>query len=209
LNFAILILNFPLPRTQAIISASNPIFAREQFVCGTNRLPILHELKSGRSMMSKVDLERLTPAEQIVGEDAEETALLNEMLQNAIDYLRGFRWCPPIDQVYMGCGVGGVVAVFLFHFREQIHGTDEWLWVIEGDLPTAYLVLDQASDPASALEVYCCLMEDWAKAVIKGRPLKEVFPVQAEPSLDNANILLERLTFIRTRLLPNWKRDEV
>jgi hypothetical protein len=89
--------------------------------------------------MHPVDLNKLTPPERIVGDDAEETGLLQQMLQKATDYLKSFRWCPPIEQIYLGCGVGGVVAVFLFHFRERIQGTDEWLWVVVGDLPSAYL----------------------------------------------------------------------
>jgi hypothetical protein len=156
-------------------------------------------------MIPSIDLKKLIPSEQIIGEDAEETSLLKEMLRNATDYLQSFQWCPPIDRVYLGCGIGQVVAVFLFHFHERIHGTDEWFWVIEGDLPTAYLVLDQASDPASALEVYCNLMEEWAKAVLEGRSLKDVFPVEVEPSPDNAKNLLKRLNFIRIRLLPGWR----
>jgi len=152
-----------------------------------------------------VVLKTLIPAEQIVGEDAEETRLLKQMLEDATGYLRRFRWCPPIDRVYLGFGVGGVVAVFLYHFREHVQGTDEWLWVIEGDLPAAYLVLDQAGDPASALEVYCRLMDDWARAVLEGRSLKEVFPVKAEPTPENAKNLAKRLTFIRTRLLPDCR----
>jgi len=156
-------------------------------------------------MIPHVDLKKLTPAEQIAGENAEETGLLKEMLQNATAYLRNFQWCPPIESIYMGCGIGGVVAVFLFHFREPVQGTDEWLWVIEGDLPEAYLVLDQADNPASALELYCNLMEAWAKAVLESRPVKDIFPVNAKPSLNNANNLLKRLNFIRTQLLPRWR----
>jgi hypothetical protein len=55
-------------------------------------------------MRQHVNLEKLTPAEQIVGEDGEDTRLLKEMLQEATNYLRAFRWCPPIDQVYQGNG---------------------------------------------------------------------------------------------------------
>jgi len=49
-------------------------------------------------MMPRVDLERLVPAEDIAGEDAEETRLLKEMLHSATNYLRGFEWCPPIGR---------------------------------------------------------------------------------------------------------------
>ena len=147
----------------------------------------------------------LIPAEQIGGEDAEETAQLKAMLHEATDYLRSFRWCPPIDQVYLGCGVGGIVAAFLFHFSKPIQGGDEWLWVVVGDLPTASLVLDEARDPASALEVYCQLMDEWGEAVLEGRSLDDVFPVRAEPTPENARSLLKRVDFIRMRLLPDWR----
>jgi hypothetical protein len=156
-------------------------------------------------MIPNIDLKTLIPVEEISGEDAEETALLKQMLRNATEYLRRFRWCPPIDRAYFGCGVGGVAAVFLYHFREPIQGTDEWLWVVEGDVPTAYLVLDQAGDPATALEVYCRLMDDWAKGILEERPLKDIFPVGAEPSPENARNLVNRLDFIRTRLLPRCR----
>jgi hypothetical protein len=155
--------------------------------------------------MSDVNLEKMIPIEKITGEDADETAQLKEMLGNSINYLQGFKWCPPIDRVFLGCGIGGVVAVFLFHFQERINETDDCLWVVEGDLPTMHLVLDQASDPASALEVYCQLMDEWTTAVLDGKSLKEVFPIDAEPSLDNAKNLLKRLHFIRTRILPDWR----
>ena len=155
--------------------------------------------------MKSIDLQKLTPAEEIVGEDAAETDLLKGMLRDATDYLRGFQWCPPIDRVYLGCGVGGVVAVFLLHLSRQIQGIDEWLWVIEGDLPTAYLVVDQASDPVSALEVYCQLMDEWCEAVLGGRSLDSVFPVRVEPTHNNAKALVRRLDFIRTELLPKWR----
>jgi hypothetical protein len=159
----------------------------------------------GNLMMQRADLDKLIPAERIVGDDAEEAGLLQQMLQEATDYLRSFRWCPPIEQIYLGCGVGGVIAVFLFHFRERIQGTEEWLWVVVGDLPSAHLVLDDADNPVSALEGYCELMENWANAVLAGRSLDDVFPVEAKPTPDNAKLLLRRTDFIRTRLLPDWR----
>ncbi len=76
-----------------------------------------------------------------------------------------------------------------------------------GDLPSAYLVLDQAEDPASALEVYCQLMDEWAQAILAGRTVKVVCPGRAAPSRENAMALLKRLEFIRSRLLPNWRAD--
>ena len=156
-------------------------------------------------MSAPMDLAKLTPAEDVAGEDAEETRLLRAMLHSAKQYIANFRWCPPVASVYYGGGVGGVVAVFLFHFDKRIGGCDEWLWVVDGDLPSVYLVTDQAVNPAAALDGYCQLMDEWAQAVIAGQPLNDFFPVKAEPTRENANSLMKRLNYIKTRMLPDWR----
>jgi hypothetical protein len=156
-------------------------------------------------MRFKVDLEKLHAADNIIGEDDEETGLLNIMYNNAVDYINSFSWCPPIEKVYFGFGVGGVVAVFLFHFRKPINGKDKWLWVIEGDIPSAYLVLDKSHDPVTALKEYCKLMTGWANAIIDGKELKNKFPVEAKPTKVNAFDLLRRIRFITTKILPIYK----
>ena len=107
-----------------------------------------------------VDLSRLTPVDQMRGDDDEDTALLKGMYEEAASYLRGFKWCRRIAEAYFGLGIGGVVAVFLFRI-EGPPEVDQWLWVVVGDLPPAYLVTDDAPTPAVALEVYCSLMADW------------------------------------------------
>jgi hypothetical protein len=98
---------------------------------------------------------------------------------------------------------GWVVGVFLFHI-DPAPGVDEWLWVVAGDLPTAYLVTDEAPDPASALEAYCNLMSDWAEAVRAGRDLADVFPVAAEATLEHAEMLANRVSFLRARVIPSF-----
>src|SRR5688572_15136850 len=99
---------------------------------------------------------------QIRGEDAEDTALLSAMAREARTYITSFDWCPPILQSYLAYGVGGVAAIFLFQFAEKIGGTDQELWVVVGDLPSAYLVVIPEDSPKSALGRYCELMDEWA-----------------------------------------------
>jgi hypothetical protein len=151
-----------------------------------------------------VDPSLLTPCEKMRGEDAEDTRLLRQMLRTAESYITGAAWCPPICEKYLGFGVGGVVAVFLFRFRKRIQGTDDWLWVIAGDLPSAYLVLDDAPDAKSALTLYCQLMEEWVLAVRKKKPLDNAFPVSATPTKEHARMLASRIRFIREEVLPQW-----
>lgn len=79
---------------------------------------------------------------------------------------------------------------------------DEQLWVVVGDLPSAYLVTDVSPDAIAALGVYCELMEDWANAVLQETPLNEVFPVSARPTVENAHALLTRVKCLRDGIIP-------
>jgi hypothetical protein len=158
--------------------------------------------KEKETMTAPIEPSKLTPAQNILGEDAAETAALQEMLARAEKYLRSFRWCPQIAERYLAFGVGGVLALFLFKLEHAVNGTDQWLWVVEGDLPSAYFVVDEARDASSALSVYCDMMEEWAQAVESNKPLGELFPVSAAPTMENAALLQNRIAFIRERILP-------
>ena len=149
-----------------------------------------------------MDTSRSTPADLIEGEDEEETVLLREMLAEAKGFIQSFRWCPEILEEYLGFGIGGLLAVFLFRFATAVHGTDEYLWVVVGDLPSAYFVTDDALTPRSAAEVYSRLMQDWVSAVLSKAPLDDVYPVQAEATEEMALKLDSRLRFIRERIIP-------
>ena len=144
------------------------------------------------------------PENLISGDSNEDTTLLKEMASDARLYISSFHWAPPIKDIFLAYGVGGVIAVFLVRFSKPIRGKDEALWVITGDLPSAYLVLD-IPGPTEAIEAYCRLMEDWANAILKGKGVDEVFPVRAEGSQKNASLLMKRVDFLRRRIIPQLK----
>jgi hypothetical protein len=144
---------------------------------------------------------------ELVGEDSEDTTLLTEMAREARAYISAFDWCPPVRAIYLAYGVGGVVGVFLFKFSKKIQGSDDTLWVIVGDLPSAYLVLVPNDSPADALERYCGLMEDWVAAARGQRDMDDVFPVAVEATEENADLLDKRIGFLRTEILPEVARQ--
>ena len=162
---------------------------------------VLSAIQDGSHSLASVDLSRLTPVEHMAGEDEAETVLLQQLLVRAEEYLRSFHWCPPIAERYLGIGVGGVLAVFLFKLERAINNADELLWVVEGDLPSAYFVVDEAPNAKSALEVYCTMMEYWANAVMSDSSLDDVFPVAAPATKANADRLCSRIRFIRNRII--------
>lgn len=155
-------------------------------------------------MTSSVRYDLLLPCEEMVGEDEAETALLRDSLDEARRYLLGHSWCRSIEKEFFGLGVGGVVCVFLFEIAAA-PGVDEQLWVVCGDLPSAYLMTDSASRPVDALELYCGLMNDWVLAVRGQRDIGSVFPVDAAATDENARQLETRIAFLREEVVAAYQ----
>ena len=143
----------------------------------------------------------ITPFHEFEGYDDEETEMITKMSQDADLFIYSHKWCPTISEKYFGFGIGQIVAVFLYHFDSLINQTDDWLWVIVGDLPSVYLVTDAASSPMEALERYCELMEDWANNIMSDSSIENCYPVKAAPTKENAELLLSRMEFIRREFL--------
>jgi hypothetical protein len=143
----------------------------------------------------------LTSVDEMRGDDLRDTHLLHAMLEEATSFINGFAWCGAVRRRWFGLGVGGVVAVFLFEIDAARPGVDERLWVVVGDLPPAYLVLDDAPTAHDALEGYVQEMSRWAEAARSGAPVDDLIPVNVAPSRENAELLLRRLSFLREHYL--------
>jgi hypothetical protein len=140
-------------------------------------------------------------------EPKEDAPVRSNLLDRASGYLSSFQWCDQILESYFGLGVGGIVAVFLFRIRPTKRDVDEWHWVIVGDLPPAYLVTEQAPNPACALKVYIVLMRQWVQAVMKGESVEDLIPVNVEPDVTWAVELQGRLDLLEAYLLPDYIDD--
>lgn len=121
----------------------------------------------------------------------------------ALKYIRGFRWVSEITSAVLEFGVPGIIAVSDFEIESPFPDVDTQLWVVTGDVPAAYFVKDDAPDVSSALTVYCELMENWCNHVLCGSDLKDVFPVSAIPSMGNAHDLKRRISFVRDKVIPS------
>jgi hypothetical protein len=155
-------------------------------------------------MSATIDTSSFEALDEISGVDPEEIQRLQTHAEEAATYIRSFRWCPPVEQLLLAYGVGGVLALFLIRFERPIGGFDDReLWVVVGDLPPAYFVTDEAPTPAEALEAYCELMQDWVNRVLSAGDTSECFPVAAEPTKERAETLESRLEFIREKLIPD------
>ena len=151
-----------------------------------------------------IDFKMLIPSEEIRGEDEAETSELREMLNEATRYLSSFSWCKRIEESYFGCGVGAVFAVFLFKIRPSSDKVDEWIWVIVGDLPPAYITTEDAPNAACALDAYIGAMTKWVEAAKNGRTVAGLIPVNVPPTPENAAQLQSRLDFLNKEILSRY-----
>jgi hypothetical protein len=148
-----------------------------------------------------IDFSALTFIREMRGENPEDTLMLKSMADEAQRYLLSFSWCKQIKTVWFGWGIGGICAVFLFEILPAATNVDSWLWVVLGDLPSAYLVVDECPGPIEALNTYIELMQEWVDAVHEGKPTDGCIPVNAPPTAENADLLERRLTFLKEKLL--------
>lgn len=140
----------------------------------------------------------------MTGDSEEDTALLRAMASEARQYLAGFSWCPPVKAIHLAAGIGGVVAVFLAELTQKVGGQDSFLWVVVGDLPSAYLVTADINNQKEAIESYCEIMDEWIAAVKSGKGIEDAFPVAAQPTQENAQHLANRLRFLREKVIPSF-----
>jgi len=157
---------------------------------------------------SNIPVKGVIPLDQLFGGDEEDTGLLRVMASGAENYLRCFPWCKGIREAYYGDGYGGIVAVFLFRIEPLRVGVDEWLWVVFGDVPPAYLVTDSCKTPSQALEGYMGEIMKWISLAKEGRTSKEVIPVYVPATPENAAEVEGRMKFIKEVIIPAFREAE-
>jgi hypothetical protein len=155
-----------------------------------------------------VPVKGVVPIDQMFGGDEEDTRLLRMMASEAQDYIQSFSWCKSVHEAYFGDGYGGIAAVFFFRIEPSNAEVDEWLWVVVGDIPSAYLVIDDCKTPSEALEGYIDEMSKWVELAKQGRSSKKVIPVNVPATPENADALGGRLKFLREIILSAFQSGE-
>jgi hypothetical protein len=148
-----------------------------------------------------IDLQGVTPLNRYDAGNPAESQLVSELATEAREYLLSFSWCRAILDVYVGIAIGGIIGIFLVESEPARAGVDGWHWVVVGDVPPAYLVVDDAPTPKDALEIYLDLMQEWVDAVRAGASTADLIPVNAPPTQEYAEMLESRLAFLQSEVL--------
>lgn len=145
----------------------------------------------------------VVPLPEVHWEDEEEAALFASMVDEVRSYLESFSWCDGIRQLHVGLAVPGAVAVFFAEIVPQGERRDieDWLWVVVGDLPPAYLVPDEPGSSTEALRRYIEEMREWVRAARAGGPVEDLIPVRVRPTTQSAEMLASRLDFLERHVI--------
>jgi len=148
-----------------------------------------------------LDFQRLTPINDVDKGHANDPGSVRAYYEEALAFLLSHAWCRSVKRSYLGMGYEGILGVFLFEIIPSQEGVDEFLWVITGDIPPAYLVCDDSPTAADALQAYVEEMRLWVQAVRSGAPTADIIPVNAPETEEYTSMLESRLRFIERELL--------
>lgn len=131
---------------------------------------------------------------------------LNNALNEARSFISFYDWVSSIRTEFLGAEVDGILYAFLFEIVPARSDVDQWIWVIVGDIPPAYITCEDAQNPYEAVDAYVGAMEEWVNAAQDGKSVANLIPVNVPASPANAVMLNRRLKFIDERILPTLTR---
>jgi hypothetical protein len=158
-------------------------------------------------MVQLVDTSSFPVGVDIDYESDEERKRVQALTDEAFAFVRRYRWTPPIEKLVMAFAVAPIVGLYLMRFEPGGRPEDRERWVVVGDLPSMHFETDDTPTPALALQLYCAIAQDWADNVLAGRSLSESYPIPVQPTREHAEMLLSRVDFIRTELIPLARED--
>ena len=126
---------------------------------------------------------------------------LSELELQAVNFIRSFAWSGELLALYEGYQEPGIIGVFLVHLLPVAVGVDEWLWIVVGDLPPAYLIADGNPTWQRAIAGYIDEMQRWVDAAKTGAPVDDLIPVNTPPTAEYAAMLESRLRTLSETLL--------
>ena len=142
---------------------------------------------------------------RIPEDDVEEAALLEPMAAESRAFVEAIPSSPPIQDILLAYGVGGILGLFLIRFVHPIAGGEldgeMEIWNVVGDLPSVVFDTESVRTPSDALRLYCAICQDWAETVLADGDLSECYPIRVEPTREHAEMLLGRIEFIREEMV--------
>ena len=138
--------------------------------------------------------------------DIENTDYYDEvcvLLKEAQKYLLGFKWCNEIEKGWLVENFGYILNIYLFKILpDKKTCFDEYIWIVVGDIPPAYIDIISAKNAYEALETYIIVMQEWVNNVYQCKSVDDCFPINVPPHKEYADMLNSRLKSLERDFLP-------
>ena len=116
--------------------------------------------------------------------------------REAKKYLLSHLWCSEVTDGWLAIYWEGILGVFLFKISSDYEEVDDYVWMVVGDLPSAYVDIESANSPNEVLKAYVGIMSDWVNGVLNNTSLEDCYPVEVPPTKEYAEMLNSRLDFL-------------
>src|SRR5436189_3373849 len=108
--------------------------------------------RSMEKQKKQLSIDTMINIEQIRQSDVEHKQEVIEQAEEAKRYLNSFSWCKRIISGSLAQSFGYILCIFFFEIEPTKNGgADDKLWIIVGDLPSAYLDTIEYKTPHDAL----------------------------------------------------------
>ena len=135
-----------------------------------------------------------------IPKESKEDVETNKLAENGSEYLMSHNWCDSIEDGWLAVSWGYILCVFLFKIKSSVPEVDDYIWIVNGDIPTAYIDIESAKNPQEVLESYIFLMNDWIEEVELGNSTEDCYPIEVPPTKEFATNLKSRINFIEKEI---------
>jgi hypothetical protein len=153
----------------------------------------------------KINTKKMIPIKKVRRANEKDNMSLFSLKNEAISFLKHQKWCKSISNGFLGFGIAGILAIFYFQIEPSFDDVDSEVWVIVGDIPPAYISIEDNNNPYMALTGYIFEMRLWINAVKNKKAIDDLIPVNVPPEIKYAEMLEKRLDFIEKNILVNFK----
>jgi hypothetical protein len=122
---------------------------------------------------------------------------LHQLGLEAEQYLSRHNWCKDVVDGWLAVYWEEILAVFLFQIDPLNEEVDHYVWIVVGDIPSAYIDVESGKDPKEVLEGYVDIMTDWIDNVMAGRSVVESYPLEVPATPEYATMLKNKLIILK------------
>lgn len=130
----------------------------------------------------------------------EEVETIN-LSKEAESFLLSHGWCDSIIEGWLAESWGYILCVFLFKIESENTEVDDYVWIVVGDIPSAYIDIESAEDSDDVLQCYVDIMSDWVECIETNKSVEDCYPIEVPPTLEYASMLKSRLKIISEELI--------